>query len=440
MSAEHAARKAIARLGAALGADLSARLWTGEIVPLIPGARDDLVVVIAGPDVVKRILLAPGAETAFRLMAEGRLRVQGGSPLEALDRIDHGRLVHLRKALDRKALAREAWPLLFVPSRPRESAPSADPETGRGRDRAGRADADFIRFHYDVGNDFYALFLDPEHVYSSAAFSSEADDLDAAQIRKLDRICRKLDLKPGDRLLDIGCGWGALAIHAATRFGASVHGVTLSPAQLSFARNRVEALGLSDRITLELRDYRDLMGTWDAVSQIEMFEHLGFRNHDLHFQTVHRLLKPGGLYLHQASVRRGGVRPGPPGRPARAITRFIFPGGGTGHPGHDRRRPGPPPVRGAGRRDPAPVVRAHPARVVGASARPEGRGRSLGRTGPHPALAGLFRPVRPRLRARRGQRAPDLGPAAQARPPRFDLPLTCRKFLSASRALQSNTI
>lgn len=327
MSAEHAARKAIARLGAALGADLSARLWTGEIVPLIPGARHDLVVVIAGPEVVKRILLAPGAETAFRLMAEGRLRVEGGSPLEALDRIDHGRLVHLRKALDRKALAREAWPLLFVPSRPRESAPSADPETGRGRDRAGRADADFIRFHYDVGNDFYALFLDPEHVYSSAAFSSEADDLDAAQIRKLDRICRKLDLKPGDRLLDIGCGWGALAIHAATRFGASVHGVTLSPAQLSFARNRVEALGLSDRITLELRDYRDLMGTWDAVSQIEMFEHLGFRNHDLHFQTVHRLLKPGGLYLHQASVRRGGVRPGPPGRPARAITRFIFPGG-----------------------------------------------------------------------------------------------------------------
>jgi cyclopropane-fatty-acyl-phospholipid synthase len=327
MSAEHAARKAIARLGAALGADLSARLWTGEVLPLIPGARDDLVVVIAGPDVVKRILLAPGAETAFRLMAEGRLRVEGGSPLEALDRIDHGRLVHLRKALDRKALAREAWPLLFVPSRPRESAPSADPETGRGRDRAGRADADLIRFHYDVGNDFYALFLDPEHVYSSAAFSSEADDLDAAQIRKLDRICRKLDLKPGDRLLDIGCGWGALAIHAATRFGASVHGVTLSPAQLSFARNRVEALGLSDRITLELRDYRDLMGTWDAVSQIEMFEHLGFRNHDLHFQTVHRLLKPGGLYLHQASVRRGGVRPGPPGRPARAITRFIFPGG-----------------------------------------------------------------------------------------------------------------
>ncbi|HEV2083178.1 MAG TPA: cyclopropane-fatty-acyl-phospholipid synthase family protein [Brevundimonas sp.] len=327
MTAVSAARKVIARMGAALDADLSVRLWDGSVQPLIPGARDDLLIVIAGPDVLKRFLLKPGAETAFRLIAEGRLRVEGGSPLEALDRIDHGRLVHLRRSLNVNALLADAWPLLFVPSRPGESAPSADPAAGRGRDRDGRADADFIRFHYDVGNDFYALFLDPEHVYSSAAFAPEADELDAAQIRKLDRICRKLNLKPGDRLLDVGCGWGALAIHAATRFGAFVHGVTLSPAQLAFAQGRVAALGLTDRITLELKDYRDLAEQYDAVSQIEMFEHLGFRNHDLHFKTVHRLLKSGGLYLHQASIRRGGVRPGRPGRPARAITRFIFPGG-----------------------------------------------------------------------------------------------------------------
>lgn len=327
MNVAAAARAVVARLGAALGADLSVHLWTGETIPFVPGARDDLVIHLAGPDVLKRLLLRPGAETAFRLIAEGRLRVEGGSPLEVLDRIDHGRLVHVRKSLDLPALVREAWPLLFVPAHPGESAPSADPEAGRGRDRSGRTDADFIRFHYDVGNDFYALFLDPEHVYSSAAFAPDTDDLDAAQVRKLDRICRKLNLTSGDRLLDIGCGWGALAIHATQHFGATVHGVTLSPAQLAFAQTRIDALGLSDRITLELRDYRDLTGRYDAVSQIEMFEHLGFRNHDLHFQTVHRLLKPGGLYLHQASIRRGGVRPGPPGRPARAITRFIFPGG-----------------------------------------------------------------------------------------------------------------
>ncbi|MBU2117642.1 MAG: class I SAM-dependent methyltransferase, partial [Alphaproteobacteria bacterium] len=140
-----AARAVVARLGAALGADLSVRLWTGETIPLVPGARDDLVVHLAGPDVLKRFLLRPGAETAFRLIAEGRLRVEGGAPLEALDRIDHGRLVHVRRALDLGALVREAWPLLFTSSRPGDSAPSADPGAGRGRDRAGRADADFIR-------------------------------------------------------------------------------------------------------------------------------------------------------------------------------------------------------------------------------------------------------------------------------------------------------
>jgi cyclopropane-fatty-acyl-phospholipid synthase len=323
----------IRRLGAALRADLSVSLWSGETIPLGPDARADLCLVVAGPDALKRFLLAPGVETAFHLIGEGRLRIAGGSWLDALDRIDHGRLVHLRANLDPAALAREAWPLLFVPSRPDGAAPGwSDAEAGRGRDRAGRADADFIRFHYDVGNDFYALFLDPERVYSSAAFAPEPedggpDDLDAAQVRKLDRICRKLNLQPGDRLLDIGCGWGGLALHAARRFGATVHGVTLSPAQLAFARARVEDLGLGDRITLELKDYRDLDGRYDAVSQIEMFEHLGFRNHDLHFRTVHRLLKSGGLYLHQASIRRGGVAPGRPGRAARAITRFIFPGG-----------------------------------------------------------------------------------------------------------------
>lgn len=326
-TADAAARAVVARFAQALDADLSVRLWTGEVLPLGRNARDDIILAVAGPDAFKRFLIRPGVETAFRLIAEGRVRVHGGSPLDALDRLDHGRLVHVRRSLDRAALIRDAWPLLLVGSRARAVPAWADPLAGRGRDRRTRADADFIRFHYDVGNDFYGLFLDPERVYSSAAFGGGAEDLDAAQLRKLDRICRKLNLKPGDRLLDIGCGWGGLAVHAARAFGAVVHGVTLSPAQLEYAQDRVRRLGLEDRITLQLADYRDLEGRHDAVCQIEMFEHLGFRNHDLHFSTVRRLLKPGGLYLHQASIRRGGVRPGPPGRAARAITRFIFPGG-----------------------------------------------------------------------------------------------------------------
>jgi cyclopropane-fatty-acyl-phospholipid synthase len=198
-----------------------------------------------------------------------------------------------------------------------------------GRDKGARRDQDFIQFHYDVGNDFYALFLDPEMVYSSAYFTSPEATLEEAQREKLDRICRKLRLKPGQRMLDVGCGWGGLACWAAGTYGVSVHGVTLSQAQLDFARAKVKRLGLEDRVTLELKDYREVdeAGGYDAIAQVEMFEHAGFANHERHFNQMHRLLKPGGLYFHQASVRRGGrdaIRPTPT---TRVITRFIFPGG-----------------------------------------------------------------------------------------------------------------
>ena len=202
-------------------------------------------------------------------------------------------------------------------------------DDGVGRDRSGRRDQDFIQFHYDVGNDFYGLFLDPEMVYSSAYFTAHDATLEAAQQEKLDRICRKLRLKPGQRMLDVGCGWGGLACWAAGNYGVHVHGVTLSQAQLDFARAKVERLGLSDRVTLELKDYREVTGdaAYDAIAQVEMFEHAGFANHERHFEQMRRLLKPGGLYFHQASVRRGGkgeLRPTPT---TKVITRFIFPGG-----------------------------------------------------------------------------------------------------------------
>ncbi|MFW2343438.1 class I SAM-dependent methyltransferase, partial [Brevundimonas sp.] len=209
-----------------------------------------------------------------------------------------------------------------------------DARDGEGKGHDQRRDADFIRFHYDVGNEFYGLFLDPAMIYSSAVFPHEGAGLDEAQQHKLDLICRKLNLRPGQRLLDIGCGWGGLACHAARHYGVEVHGVTLSPAQLEYGQAEVARQGLGDRVTLERVDYRALAveGVYDAVSQVEMFEHLGFRNHDAHFARVHRLLKPGGLYFHQASVRRGHGpvdRHGAP-RPTattRTITRFIFPGG-----------------------------------------------------------------------------------------------------------------
>jgi cyclopropane-fatty-acyl-phospholipid synthase len=329
-----AARRIFAHVAEHLKADLSLQLWTGEILPLGPDARDDIRIVLSSPSVVRRLVLKPGLMTLFELYATGDVRIEGGSPLEAAERWDHGRAVHLPRRVNKGLIARALIPFLLA-GRTRAVGDAAyDPtgEAGQRKDKSARTDKDFIAFHYDVGNDFYALFLDPEMVYSSASYADESQSLEEAQTRKLDLICRKLRLKPGQRLLDIGCGWGGLSCWAAQHYGVTVHGVTLSEEQLAFANAKIARLGLQDRITLELKDYRDLdmTGQFDAVSQVEMFEHVGFANHDRHFLEMHRLLKPGGLYFHQASVRRGGRDVGnitPQTTATRTIGRFIFPGG-----------------------------------------------------------------------------------------------------------------
>ena len=325
-----AARRIVAHVAERLRADLSLRLWTGEVLPLGPGARDDIQIVVARPSAVRRLLLKPGLMTVFELFATGDLRIEGGDPLEAADRWDHGRAVHLARDVDKWLIAREAAPfLLNGDDQGATQLPAWDAtgDDGVGAARSGRRDQDFIQFHYDVGNDFYALFLDPEMVYSSAYFTSHDATLEAAQAEKLDRICKKLRLKPGQKLLDVGCGWAGLSCWAARNYGVTVHGVTLSQAQLDYGRAKVERLGLQDKVTLELKDYRQVEGQYDAVSQVEMFEHVGFANHETHFLEMKRLLKPGGLYFHQASVRRGGRDPIKPTPTTKVITRFIFPGG-----------------------------------------------------------------------------------------------------------------
>ncbi|CAL1690803.1 putative fatty acid methyltransferase [Brevundimonas subvibrioides] len=325
-----AARRIVAHVAEHLQADLSLRLWTGEVLPLGPNARDDIQIVVARPSAVRRLLLKPGLMTLFEMFGTGDVRVEGGSPLDAADRWDHGRAVHLASRLDKVLMAKEALPFLMGGSDAEATELPAWDSSGNdgiGADKAGRSDQDFIQFHYDVGNDFYALFLDPEMVYSSAYFTSHDATLEAAQEEKLHRICKKLRLQPGQKLLDVGCGWAGLSCWAAKHYGVTVHGVTLSQAQLDFGRAKVEREGLSDRITLELKDYRNVEGQYDAISQVEMFEHVGFANHERHFLEMKRLLKPGGLYFHQASVRRGGTDPIKPTDTTKVITRFIFPGG-----------------------------------------------------------------------------------------------------------------
>lgn len=184
-----------------------------------------------------------------------------------------------------------------------------------------------IAFHYDVSNDFYALWLDPAMVYSCAYFEARDQSLAEAQTAKLEHICRKLRLRAGERVLDIGCGWGALLIHAARHHGVHAHGVTLSTRQLALAQERVAAAGLSDRVTIELRDYRELPedGGYDKVASVGMFEHVGLRNLPRYFGKVHALLKPGGLFLNH------GITHDEEGwgqaLSARFINRYVFPDG-----------------------------------------------------------------------------------------------------------------
>ncbi|UVO49574.1 cyclopropane-fatty-acyl-phospholipid synthase family protein [Sphingomonas sp. SUN019] len=322
------ARALIAHIALHLQADCSVELWNREVLPLGRDARDDIRIVIASPAAIGRLVRSPRLTTLVEVYLAGGIDITGGSPLEALGRWEHLRAVHLKRHVDRALVLRHALP--FLRERTPEDAglgfaARVKRIAGRGRD-----DQAMIQFHYDVSNAFYALFLGEEMQYSSAVFADVDEDLDVAQRRKLDLICTKLRLAPGKRLLDIGCGWGGLAAHAADHYGATVHGVTLSAAQLEAARARTERFG--DRVTLELRDYRtlDAPESYDAIAQIGMFEHVGIDNHDTFFAQMARLLTPGGLYLHQATTRRATRDLSKFRRQSaymKVINRWIFPGG-----------------------------------------------------------------------------------------------------------------
>jgi cyclopropane-fatty-acyl-phospholipid synthase len=182
-----------------------------------------------------------------------------------------------------------------------------------------------IEYHYDLGNDFYRLWLDPSMTYSSALFAGN-ESLQAAQHNKYRRIAQMLGLKPGQRVLEIGCGWGGFAELAAREFGVQVHGITLSQEQLAWARNRVANAGLTDRCHFSLTDYRDLDTQYDHIVSIEMFEAVGEAHWDLYFQTLKRCLRPGGQALLQV-ISIDNERFARYRRSADFIQRYIFPGG-----------------------------------------------------------------------------------------------------------------
>jgi len=189
-----------------------------------------------------------------------------------------------------------------------------------------------VRHHYDVGNGFFALFLDESMTYSCAIFSRGATTLEEAQRTKLELVCTKLALEPGERVLDVGCGWGSLAIHAAREHGARVTGITLSEPQAALARERVAAAGLQDRIDICVADYREISGeTYDAIASIGMVEHVGREKIDVYAAQLGALLRPGGRLLNHGIARLG---PGKEERGGAFSERFVFPDGAPVHVSH----------------------------------------------------------------------------------------------------------
>lgn len=332
-----AARALLRRLAESLNARFSVELWDGSRVPMGPEVHPDLRVVIKSPGVIAGLIRWPTLDNLVRHYATGQIEVLGGDLIDFFEaaRVERSR-TRMRR-LPTSLLLKSAWPFLLAPAQKLRPQHAYDGDQVGRKASAHRKDQDYIQFHYDLGNDFYQLFLDPEMQYSCGYFTDWNNTLEQAQLDKIDMICRKLRLQPGERMLDIGCGWGGLVCHAAQRYGVRAHGVTLSQTQFDFATEKVRSLGLEDWVQIELRDYTTLDGKYDKISSIGMYEHVGIKNYTAYFGKIYSLLRDRGILLNHGITRpakrsKGHFRRIRPEQ--RLILKYIFPGGELDHIGH----------------------------------------------------------------------------------------------------------
>jgi len=306
--------------------NVAVRLWDGTAWP--DGRPRAAVLSLKHSESLARMFL-PGTEVGLaEAYLHGAFDIEGD--MKAAFEIGDFLLAHLGKWKKKLKLARLLMALPGYDGRStiRRAANQLLPQI-RGKQHSPERDRRAVTFHYDVSNDFYRLWLDRRMVYSCAYFESPDDGLDAAQEHKLDYLCRKLRLRPGQRLLDVGCGWGALLIHAARHFGVRAEGITLSEPQVSWARARIAEAGLTNNVTVQLRDYREISPQggeiYDAIVSVGMAEHVGRERLPDYFRAVHRALKPGGIFLNQAIGE--SIIPRADNRNGSFIEHYVFPDG-----------------------------------------------------------------------------------------------------------------
>jgi cyclopropane-fatty-acyl-phospholipid synthase len=292
------------------------RFWDGTVDR---GANPNSLytLVLNRPAALRRMLLPPNELSIVESFIAGDVDIDGS--MEAASNLGEAIGGRLRSPI---AVAKLVRLVVALPGQAEDDlADTRFPEHARklGQRHTPVRDAAAIQFHYDVGNTFYKLWLDRRMIYSCAYFRSPDDSLEVAQEAKLDLICRKLRLKSGERLLDIGCGWGGLIMHAAEHYGVDGTGITLSENQASLARERIEKAGLGDRCRVTIRDYRTLTegDGYDKISSVGMVEHVGLSHLPVYFASAYRALRPGGLFMNHGIISLGEARP-------RSVSERIF--------------------------------------------------------------------------------------------------------------------
>ena len=284
---------------------LRLELWNGQQVDF---SHEAPRVTIKLPNVASaRYLLTPSLSNLGAAYVEGAIEVRGAA---------HD-MINIVNALARTTLKAEGKFARIV----------------RSMGHSKQKDAEAIRYHYDVSNEFYEQFLDPNMVYSCAYFEQGDEDLESAQVKKIDHILRKIQLRPNQTLLDIGCGWGALVIRAAQQYGARCVGVTLSENQFALARERVRRAGLEHLVEIRLQDYRDVHGSFDRITSVGMFEHVGVRHLAQYFATINGLLAPDGLAMNHGITSTDPDNGETPYGGGEFIEKYVFPHGELAHIG-----------------------------------------------------------------------------------------------------------